>query len=106
MKHAREKKKCIWCTLKMEGGVKFEVVVMWVTQLLGKCGRVSVHTEEHRWGENHSRQNHSFQEKETLICQCLGLRPAEAQNAMEGKLLPRPSSLLFTQSTGDPLQSR
>lgn len=91
--------------LKGEGGVKFEVVVIWGMQLLGKRGRVSVHTEEHRWGGNHSRQNHSFQEEETFIYQCLGFRPAEAQNAMEGKLLPRPSSLLFTQYAGVLLQS-
>lgn len=100
MKRAREKQKCIWCMLKVKGGVKFGVLVMWVMQLLGKGGRVSVHTKKHRWGGNHSRQHHSFQEKGTLIHQCLDFRPAEAQNAMEGKLLPRSSSLLFTQYTG------
>lgn len=48
MKRAREKRKCMWHMLKVKGEVKFGVLVMWVMQLLGKCGRVSVHTEEHR----------------------------------------------------------
>lgn len=50
VKRAREKQKCVWHMLKVKGGVKFEVVVvMWVMQLLGNCGRVSVHPKEHRW---------------------------------------------------------
>lgn len=46
----QRKQKCVWHMLKVKGGVKFEVVVvMWVMQLLGKCGRVSVHPKEPRW---------------------------------------------------------
>lgn len=92
--------------LKVKGGVKFEVVVvMWVMQLLGNCGRVPVHTKEHG-GEKTTADNITASKRRGHFSISVWIfRPAEAQNAMEGELLPRTSSLLFTQYTGVLLQS-